>query len=112
MYAYSTNSSQHVSEVEVFTGTILGRNGAQSKRQKEYSVEMKRKHDKDVAFTVECIMAGENENDEEEALARSVACLYVGLTTSRMRSVGEMTSFGWVAASVCLREIDKLFEIF
>lgn len=133
---YALHPSHPVTEVEVFAGCILGRNNSgQSKRQREYSVDMQAKHNRDIAYTVSCITLGiedkdldeeENEDEaklsnpahavdgsvwgggDEEALARSIACFFVGLTGSRRRPrVGGLVSFGWVAAGVCLREVDK-----
>ena len=109
MLTYTTRDSSYVSEVEVFSGILLGRFGALSKRQKEYSSAMKEKHERDVAYTVSCIRSGIEGNGEEEALARSMACLFVGLTKDRThKRVGALVSFGWVAAAVCLSEVDKM----
>lgn len=108
MFSYSIHPNQPLSEVEVFCGTILGTNGAQSKRQKEFSATMKEKHDRDVSYTVACITHGD-EGDRTEALERSLACLEVALfsnTTVRQRKIGALVSFGWIAASVCLKEVD------
>lgn len=110
MLAYSTHPPHFISEVEVFSGSILGKNGAQSKRQREFSVTMKDKHDRDVAYTVSCIRQGLDEEDEggKEALERSIACLAVACTTTRVRKkVGTLVSFAWVAAGVCLREVER-----
>ena len=109
MQSYSPHPSHTISEVEVFGGNILGKNGAQSKRQRESSVDMKDKHERDVAYTVLCIKQGENDSSGEEALERSVACLYVATTSTKVRKkVGRLVSFGWIAAAVCLKEVEKL----
>ena len=113
MLQNSTHPTHFVSEIEVFSGNILGKNGAQSKRQREISKTMKEKHDRDMEYTVLCITRGDRDNDGEdgraEALERSIACLYVACSTVRVRKrVGALVSFKWIAAAVCLREVDKL----
>jgi ribosomal protein L14 len=108
MYSYSTHPNHYLSEVEVFCGSILGKIGAPSKRQRENSVSMKEKHERDVAYTVACITQGEQNDKRAEALERSIACLHVARTTKRMRrKVGTLVSFGWIAAAVCLREVER-----
>lgn len=108
MLTYSTHPNHFVSEVEVFCGSILGKNGAQSKRQRESSVSMKDKHERDVAYTVACITQGDQNDNRAEALERSIACLTVACSPARARrKVGSLVSFGWVAAAVCLREVEK-----
>ncbi|KAI9782141.1 MAG: hypothetical protein M1835_004106, partial [Candelina submexicana] len=53
IYQYSTHPSHPLQELEVFAGVIIGKTGAQSKRQKEYSKGMREKFEEDVVFTVE-----------------------------------------------------------
>lgn len=111
MFQYSAHPTHFVSEIEVFSGNILGRNGAQSKRQREFSKTMKEKHDRDVEYTVLCITRGDGDGDNSraEALERSIACLYVACNTVRVRKkVGSLVSFVWIAAAVCLKEVQKL----
>ena len=111
MFAYSPHAPYFISEVEVFSGSIIGRNGAQNKRQRETSVSMKDKHERDVEYTVRCIRQGEEEGEQDQALERSIACLYVGCNVPAQRKrVGELVSFAWVAASVCLREVKKFLK--
>lgn len=112
MFSYSTHPNQPLSEVEVFCGTILGTNGAQSKRQKEYSASMKEKHERDVSYTIACITHGD-EGNRTEALERSLACLQVVLFPNApvtQRKVGALVSFGWIAASVCLKEVEHFIS--
>lgn len=110
MLSFSTNPSHTVSEVEVFAGSILGKNGAASKRQRDSATTMKEKHERDVAYTVLCIIRGDEDNSGEEALERSIACMYAACNeTSRVRKkVGTLVSFAWIAAAVCLKELEKL----
>lgn len=111
MLQYSTHPPHFITEVEVFSGNILGKNGAQSKRQREFSKTMKEKHDRDIEYTVMCITRGDGDGDNggAEALERSIACLHVACKTVRVRKkVGALVSFVWIAAAVCLKEVQKL----
>ena len=108
MRSYSTHPNHYLSEVEVFCGSILGKIGAASRRQRENSISMKDKHERDVAYIVALINQGEENDKRAEALERSIACLEVACTTTRVRrKVGSLVSFGWIAAAVCLREVEK-----
>lgn len=107
MLSYSIHPNHNLSEVEVFCGSILGKIGAPSKRQRETSVGMKEKHERDVAYTVALISQGEENDKRAEALERSIACLDVARTTQVRRKVGRLVSFGWIAAAVCLREVER-----
>ena len=116
MLDYSTHPAHFISEIEVFSGSILGKNGTQSKRQRESSKTMKEKHDRDMEYTVSWIRRGDGHGDDDddydsraEALERSIACLYVACNTTRVRKkVGTLVSFRWIAAALCLREVQKL----
>lgn len=108
MIEYSSSQVHYLSEVEVFCGHIVGKDGAPSKRQRDTSVDMKEKHERDVAFTVACITQGDHDDHRAEALERSIACLAAACHGGLVRrKVGRLVSFGWVAAAVCLREVDK-----
>ncbi len=110
MIYYSTNPDEILSEAEVFSGSILGKHGGASKRQRENSVEMKTKFDRDVAYTVQCIKNG-YDGDSQDSLARSIACLFVSLTTeTKRKKVGTLSSFQWVAASTCLKEVEDMLH--
>lgn len=109
MFEYSAHPPHFISEIEVFSGSILGLNGAQSKRQREFSKTMKDKHDRDIEYTVRSITRGDDDQSGEEALERSIACLYVACKETKARKrVGSLTSFVWIAAAVCLKEVEKL----
>ena len=110
MIEYSPNYLHYISEVEVFCGSIIGKEGAPSKRLRETSGSMKDKHERDVAFTVACITQGEHDDHvhRAEVLERSIACLAAACLTGRVRrKVGRLVSFGWIAAAICLREVEK-----
>ncbi|ERF76596.1 hypothetical protein EPUS_05869 [Endocarpon pusillum Z07020] len=106
---YSSQPSRPLSELEVFVGNILGKTGAQSKKQHELSISMKERFNDDLGYIVNCIAKDGNERSEE-SLARSIACFEVGLEAEKkgLRAGGEFVSFKYVAAAVCMREVDKV----
>ena len=69
MTEYSEHPLRPLSELEAFVGNILGRTGAQSKRQRELSTTMKEKFESDSAFFVNCIIK-DGDQWSEEALER------------------------------------------
>lgn len=96
MINYASHPAHALSEVEVFCGHIFGykNGGMPSKRQRENSVTMREKHERDVQRLIGLIVdgvGGEEEEEEEEeeeddddesvgdvrrdALERSIACL-------------------------------------
>jgi len=109
MYQYSTHPVHYLSELEVFIGNIIGKVGAQSKRQREYSTSMKEKFERDVTFTINCILKDPVTGKEsEESLERSIACLAVAMEENIPRKkVGVLRSFAYIAAAVCLKEVEK-----
>jgi hypothetical protein len=73
---------------------------------------MKDKVERDVSFTVKSILQGSGafpEQGRDEALARSIACVAVAAEEPRnlFPKIGKLKSFAYVAAAVCLREIDE-----
>ena len=128
MFDYATQSQQPLTEIEVFVGNILGRTGAQTRRQRELSMTMKQRFDEDLAFTIKCMTERDNAyyddederesaygvvtmDREEKALAISMACLWIALNDKKTkiecgkRGLVEIRSFGYVAAAVCLKEL-------
>ena len=109
MSQYSMNPSQYLTEVEVFVGDILGRYGPQSKRQRDASLGMREKFERDVRSIVDFITKEDRDAEgakAKDALPRSIACLSVAATESHhRRHVGTLRSFGYIAAAVCLREM-------
>ena len=72
---------------------------------------MKEQFDRNVKYIVNWIKVGDGQ-DEEGALERSIACLFVGVaeteTVRKRRTVkGDMKSWAWIAAGVCLREVER-----
>jgi len=110
MHDYSLNPSAYLlCEVEVFSGSILGKSlGAVNKRVRENNAAMKERVNRDVEFTVERITHGDS-GDKDEALARSIACLAVGMEEEgrKFARVGQLQSWKYVAAAVVLQELHK-----
>lgn len=110
-WEFSPNRSKPLSEREVFIGNILGRDGAQSKKQHELSISLRDHLNSNMTYIVNRIIKDGHE-ESEDRLERSAACFVVSLESatgsqdSRGRSEG-LVSFRYVAAAVCLREIEK-----
>lgn len=108
MTEYSEHPSRPLTELEAFIGNILGKTGAQTKHQRELSTTMKEKFDGDAEFIVNCVVKDDAEWSEE-ALERSMACLAVSLEDKKgFKRGGELVSFRYVAAAMCLREVERL----
>lgn len=121
MKNYSEHPLRPISELEAFIGNILGARGSQSKRQRDLSIPMKEAFDRDVAFIVGCIRGNNGEEpenskdeDEYEALERSIACFEVSLGEAKRvvqggRKNEPLVSFRYITAAVCLKEMEKVF---
>ena len=76
------------------------------------SRDMKETFERDVAFTVDCIVKGSQEEDgKDEALERSIACLAVAVEeagNTRERARRKLESFRYIAVAICLREMERL----
>ncbi|KAL5344777.1 hypothetical protein ACLOAV_010174 [Pseudogymnoascus australis] len=107
-YEYSSQPSRAISEREVFVGNILGKFGAQNKRQHELSISMKERFNDDLTYIVNCIVK-DGTARSEESLAKSIACLNVALEETTYSKTGvELVSFRYVAAALCLKEIERV----
>jgi hypothetical protein len=110
--------SKPLSEYEIFVGNILGQTGGQSKRQRENSISLRDNFRNLLRYTVNRIY-DENEEASDDRLARTLACLAVATNGENPSSadVGrgsheQMMSFGYVAAAVCLWELEHVvFEM-
>jgi len=108
MTDYSEHPLRPLSELEAFIGNILGKTGAQSKHQRELSMSMKEKFDEDAGFIVNYILKEDSEWSEE-SLERSMACLAVSLEDGPVhKRWGRLLSFKYVAAAICLREVERM----
>ncbi|KAE9382198.1 RdRP-domain-containing protein [Stipitochalara longipes BDJ] len=107
MKEYSEHPIRPLTELEAFIGNILGKTGAQSRHQRELSTNMKDRFEEDALFIVNCILK-EDGDWSEESLERSMACLAVSLEPpKRYRKQEQLLSFKYVAAAVCLREVER-----
>jgi len=128
MFEYGPRPHKPLSEVEVFVGDILSKTGAQTKRQRDLSISMKERFEEGLSLTVRYITqsnsysydeedeetnGNENKEANEQALAVSMACLWVAVNEEAdvwrygKRGRVELRSFGYVAAAVCLKEAEK-----
>jgi hypothetical protein len=107
MTDYSQHPQRPLSELEAFTGNILGKTGVPNRHQRELSKTMKEKFDEDATFIVNCILK-DGEEWSDQALERSIACLAVSLLDSKYKTREKLLSFKYVAAAVCLREVERL----
>lgn len=114
MTSYSEHPSRPITELEAFIGNILGASGSQSKKQRDLSVTMKEAYDRDASFIVSCIIDDDEGEHAVDALERSIACFAAGLerfeegkaSQGAGRRSEALVSFGYIAAAVCLRELD------
>jgi hypothetical protein len=107
MSEYSERPMRPLSELEVFVGNILGKTGKQSKQQRELSTTMKERFEKDAGFLINNIVK-DGAEPSMDALERSVACFKVSFEIGRIRKKSEqLVSFKYVAAALCLREIER-----
>ncbi|KAL1965248.1 hypothetical protein VTN77DRAFT_6002 [Rasamsonia byssochlamydoides] len=110
MYQYSdTPWKASLTEIEVFIGNIMGESHKQTKRQKESSKSMREDYDRLVDWTISMIL-GRDSDCEGKSLERSIACFWVALNDATAQynyKKRRLRSFAWIAAVVCLQEIDK-----
>lgn len=112
MSEYSVHPRHPPHEVEVFMGALIDRDGKQSKRQREYSMSMYGRIERDIAYFIDCIRRGPSDDEEAadgEALARSIACVAVAM--EKYNLAGEkrvMRSWSWVAVTTCLRQMEDV----
>ncbi|KAK8108246.1 RNA-dependent RNA polymerase [Apiospora kogelbergensis] len=130
---YSEHASMPITELEVFTGNIFNKSGAQTPRQRDRSIKLKEAFDRMAKTTVALIRKNKQGHEELEAdgedvastvgldyhplaaLELSLACLHVGRRRQKKRSGGRwgqnggdngFQSFPVVAASCLTRELD------
>lgn len=126
MYHYTAHHRDPLSELEVFSGNILGKDGGlSSRRVRQDNRGMKEEFNRQVYEIIQWMTdSAEDEVQSIEtfgidndtlhlgsgvALERSLACLHLGLSEpgKHVRTVGPLHSFVYVAAAVCLSEVEK-----
>lgn len=113
MSQFGGNWASHLTEKEVFIGTIIGRSGAGSRRQREQSEVMRDRYRREVREVIAWMRGKGDEarDDDDPALPLATACLYLGMNTEKEKWGGlggrevRLRSFGWIAAGVCVREV-------
>ncbi|KIV93880.1 hypothetical protein PV10_05059 [Exophiala mesophila] len=110
-WEFSPSRTKPLSEREVFIGNILGRDGAQTKRQHDLSLSLRDQVNTAMTYIVNRIIKDGYE-ESEDSLERSIACFLISVKSlddsQDGRGRGEkLISFCYVAAAVCLREIEK-----
>lgn len=123
---YSEHATISITELEVFTGNIYNKSGAQTRRQRDKSLRLKDEFDRIAKWAERVIrrrdIATEDSAEEQhheadisnEALISSLACLEVGCakiegkfpSDSTRRSGGEFHSFKIIAACCAIKELD------
>ncbi|OCL01938.1 RdRP-domain-containing protein [Glonium stellatum] len=107
MDQYSIHHAHPLRELEVFSGSILGKSiGAQNRRIREMTAEMKDRFERDVTFIVDRITQGDD-GDKDEALARSIACLANAMLEPGHGKRMHLQSWKYIAAAICLRELER-----
>jgi len=101
-----------LTELEVFSGNILGKKERASTRYiREANREVQERFDRDVSAIVRRIISGDGDNDQEtEALPRSIACFKVALGTEGWEEYQMLKSWRYVAAAVCLEQLWKYMD--
>jgi hypothetical protein len=99
-----------LTELEVFSGNILGKKERASTRYiREANQEVQERFNRDVSAIVKNIVYGDGdlEENESEALPRALACWKVALETEAWENQVPLRSCKYVAASVCLEQLWK-----
>lgn len=109
MLEYSDHPLRPLSELEAFAGNILGKTGAQSRIQHDTSVKMRERIEENNTFIVNCIVR-DGSKYSKEALERSMACLGASLAESGRKKHNQLLSFKYLAAAVCLRQVQRFFD--
>jgi len=98
-----------LTELEVFSGNILGKKERASTRYiREANQEVQERFDRDVSAIIRSIIKGDGdygEEDDSEALPRSIACFKVALQTKGWENQVTLKSWKYVAAAVCLEQL-------
>jgi hypothetical protein len=100
-----------LTELEVFSGNILGKKERASTRYiREANQEVRERFDRDVSAIVRDIIRGDDEVEgahDSEALPRAIACFKVSLQTEGWENEITLKSWKYVAAAVCLEQLWK-----
>lgn len=111
MYSLRPHRGAPLTELEVFSGSILGKKDRSSTRAiREANKEVQERFDRDVSAIARRIARGYDDGDayedDAEALPRAVACFKVALETEGWENEVVLRSWKYVAASVCLEQLN------
>ncbi|OAP64177.1 hypothetical protein AYL99_00149 [Fonsecaea erecta] len=106
MSLYAVRRTEQLTEKEVFIGTILGRSGAGSKRQREQSDYMKSQFNYELDEIKSRMEHLTMEDGDHGFLCLAAACLDVAVREPSNHDV-QLSSFGWFAAGLCVPDIVK-----
>ncbi|KAH8727103.1 rna-dependent rna polymerase-like protein [Phaeosphaeriaceae sp. PMI808] len=100
-----------LTELEVFSGNILGKKERASSRYiRETNQEVQERFDRDVSTIIRSIVQGDEDSEDDnqsEALPRSIACFQVALETVGWENQITLRSWKYVTAAVCLEQLWK-----
>lgn len=100
-----------LTELEVFSGNILGKKERASSRYiREANQEVQERFDRDVGAFIRTIIKGDADYEDEEhseALPRSIACFKVALQSKGWENQVTLKSWMYVTAAVCLEQLWK-----
>ncbi|KAL1654362.1 hypothetical protein SLS61_002962 [Didymella pomorum] len=110
MYSMRPHRGARLTELEVFSGNILGKKERSSTRAiREANKEVQERFDRDVSDMTRRIVRGDGEwegSDDAEALPRAIACFKVALETEGWENQVMLRSWKYVAAAVCLEQLN------
>jgi hypothetical protein len=109
MYSMRPHRGQPLTELEVFSGNILGKKERMAtKHIREANKEVQERFDRDVSDMARRIARGDadwEDSDDAEALPRAIACFKVSLETIGWENQVLLRSWKYVAAAVCLEQL-------
>ncbi|KAJ4345158.1 hypothetical protein N0V95_005883 [Ascochyta clinopodiicola] len=110
MYSMRPHRGEPLTELEVFSGNILGKKERASTRYiREANKEVQERFDRDVSDIARRVARGDGDwegPDDAEALPRAIACFKVALETEGWENQIVLKSWKYVAAAVCLEQLN------
>lgn len=110
MYSMRPHRGAPLTELEVFSGNILGKKERASTRYiREANKEVQVRFDRDVSEITRRIVRGDDDwesPDDGEALPRAIACFKIALETKGWENQVVLKSWKYVAAAVCLEQLN------
>lgn len=100
-----------LTELEVFSGNILGKKERASSRYiREANLEVQERFNRDVSSIIKQITFGHGDwegGEDTETLPRAIACFMVALETEGWENYRNLRSWKYVTAAVCLDQLWK-----